>query len=220
MRLLSPIKIVILSILLACAAYVVHGPLASGSTVTVKVPLREILDNVNGWNTSSNQLLSDEIVNGLKLDDYIFRSYTKGPETVSLYIGYYRTAAKVGAAHDPLVCFSGQGWRTGNSTEGTYRLSSMSGLTISYSSMIAERNGEREIIVYWFQANGTTSSSTLRQKLEMVRDRIKGGGEENAFVRITSPVGHGTPEAARQRIHVFIESFYPHFHRYVTGTRS
>ena len=81
--------------------------------------------------------------------------------------------------------------------------------------MIAEHQGERELIVYWFQTNGRTSANTLSQKIDMVRDRLFGNGENSAFVRITSPIGENSPENARKRVFAFIDAFYPAFNGYM-----
>jgi EpsI family protein len=211
----STFRVILLSILLAATAFLVHGRMVAGSAPAPKVPLRQAFERVEGWSGGGNQPLSDQIIDWLKLDDYLFRSFEKGPKTVTLYVGYYRTAGKVGAAHDPLLCFQGQGWGIVERSHGRYTLAGAPGLTLSFSSMIAERQGERELIVYWFQANGRTSANTFSQKIDMVRERLFGQGEDNAFVRISSPIGDGPQESARKRIFDFIEAFYPTFNKYM-----
>jgi EpsI family protein len=155
------------------------------------------------------------VVNMLDLDDYLFRSFKKGEQTVTLYVGYYRRADKVGAAHDPLVCFHGQGWGIVDQSSDHYTLAGEPSLTLSFSSIIAERQGEKEQIVYWFQTNGRSSPNTLSQKIDMVKDRLFGHGEDNAFIRITSPIGNGSPDETRKRIFDFIDAFYPAFRGYI-----
>lgn len=217
MRTLSTKRLMTLSVLLAATAFLVYGPAAKSAAVTTKAPLQAAFERLDGWSGAGSQLLGDNVADALKLDDHIFQSYRNGSGQVTLYVGYYRTAGKVGAAHDPLVCFTGQGWRIGERARGEYPLRGMSGSTISYSTMIAERQGERELIVYWFQTNGATSATTLGQKIDMVRDRFVGAGEDNAFVRISTSLGDEAPEAGRRRIFAFIDSFYPAFRGYVVG---
>jgi len=214
MRTVSPFRVILLSILLAVTAILVHGT-RTGSESAPKVPLRQAFDQVAGWNGVINLLLSDQNVNMLKLDDYLFRRFIHGQHVVTLYVGYYRTAAKVGASHDPLVCFQGQGWKVVERSHGSYPLTIASGLILTYSAMIAERQGERELIVYWFQTNGKTSANTFSQKIDMVSDRLTGHGEDSAFVRITTPIGDSPPATAKKKIFDFIEVFYPAFNRYM-----
>ncbi|NVN91789.1 MAG: EpsI family protein [Desulfuromonadales bacterium] len=210
-----PFRVILLAILLAVTAFLAHIRVASVSLPTPKIPLQQAFDRVEGWSGGGNLMLDDQVVDWLKLDDHLFRRFQEGTQTVTLYIGYYRTAKKVGAAHDPLVCFQGQGWTIVERSQGSYPLTRSSGLMLSYSSMIAERQGERELIVYWFQTNGRTSANTFSQKVDMVRDRLFGHGEDNAFVRITSPIGEGGAVAALKKIFNFIDAFYPSFNKYM-----
>jgi EpsI family protein len=218
MRKVSLVRVITLAILLTAAAITVHGRPAHRGGGDVKPALERAFADIPGWQTGDTFAMGDRIVDALKLDDHLFRSFRKGGEPVTLYIGYYRTAGKVGAAHDPLVCFSGQGWQIGKRASGSFTLTGAKNLTIDYSSMIAERQGERELIVYWFQTNGETSAGTLSQKVAMFRDRLSGNGEENAFVRITAPIEGNSEATARRRIFGFMENFYPAFHRYVVGS--
>lgn len=214
MRTVSPFRVILLSILLAVTAILVHGT-RTGSAPAPKVPLRQAFDQLAGWSSSNNQQLSDQIVEELKLDDYLFRSYMNGQQAVTLYVGYYRTASKVGASHDPLVCFQGQGWKVVERSHGSYPLFTAPGLIITYSAMIAERQGERELIVYWFQTNRRTSANTFSQKIDMVSDRLLDHGEDSAFVRITTPIGDTPPATVKKKIFDFIEVFYPVFNKYM-----
>ena len=155
----------------------------------------------------------------LNLDDYLFQSYMQGGKPVTLYIGYYRSAKKVGAAHDPLVCFQGQGWSLSDRETGNYVLSRNPAMAISYASMIASRPDERVLIVYWFQANGRAVTTTLAQKTAMVVDKLFGNSEDNAFIRISAPIGTESLESVRKRVFDFVEGFYPDFYQYVTNTK-
>jgi hypothetical protein len=49
-------------------------------------------------------------------------------------------------------------------------------------------------------------------------DKLTGKGGDNAFVRISAPIGEETPKAVRKRLIEFIEDFYPGFYQYVTRT--
>jgi EpsI family protein len=216
MRAVSPLRLAILSALLVVAALLVRLPSEKSTAKTVKEPLQQAFANVEGWVVTARFPMEARIVEALMLDDYLFQSFEHGKDFVTLYIGYYRTAKKVGAAHDPLVCFQGQGWQLKNRRRGDYVLTRDPKLNISYSSMIAERQDQRELIVYWFQANGKASANTYSQKSAMFRDRLFGRGEDNAFVRISVPIGDEAPDVASKKIFAFIEDFYPAFYRYVT----
>jgi EpsI family protein len=216
MRAVSLLRLAIISALLVVAALLVRLPSEKCPAKTVKEPLQQAFANVDEWVVKARFPMETRIVEALMLDDYLFQSFEHGKDLVTLYIGYYRTAKKVGAAHDPLVCFQGQGWQLKNRQSGNYIITRDPKLNISYSSMIAERQDQRELIVYWFQANGKASANTYSQKYAMFRDRLFSRGEDNAFVRISVPINDEAPDVAAKKIFAFIEDFYPAFYRYVT----
>ena len=215
MRKVGVAKILLLTILLLLVAFIVNFN-TQNLQRTAKEPLNSALASLPGWNASPNIPMGAKIEEALLLDDYLFRTYQHGDAKVSLYIGYYRSAAKVGAAHDPLVCFTGQGWRIVNRGTGKHPLPGPENITINYATMVAEQQSEKELIIYWFQTNGITSSGTFDQKVQMLWQRLRNvPREENAFVRVSSRIDGNSPEVAKKRIFDFIDTFYPEFYRYV-----
>jgi EpsI family protein len=210
------LRLLLLSALLIVAALLAGNGSGPGAAPPEKKPLRQAFSRFGAWESFKAIPMDAKIVETLNLDDFLYRSYRRDRGNVNLYIGYYRSAKKVGAAHDPLVCFQGQGWEIDSRDSGRYALPNRPDLTIAYSSLLARRQDRREVIVYWFQVNDKTTASTQSQKMAMVLEKIQGKVEDNAFVRLSASVGAGTPEAARARIFAFIEEFYPEFLRYVT----
>lgn len=210
-------RLVVLSIMLLVITGLTHLP-GSKYRSAAKQPLNNVLDTLPGWSASANNSMGAAIEDALHLDDYLFRSYRHGQDQVTLYVGYYRSADKVGAAHDPMVCFTGQGWQPTQRASGSYRIAGPQPYTINYSSMVAERQTEKELVVYWFQTNGATSAGTFGQKVAMAWDRLRGAPEESAFVRLSTNLGNESTEVARKRIFAYIETFYPVFYHYVVGS--
>lgn len=215
MRKVSIPRIILLAVLLLLVAITANLNTRKLQQAS-KEPLNNALASLPGWNATSSVPMGAEIEETLKLDDYLFRTYKRGNEAVTLYIGYYRSAAKVGAAHDPLVCFTGQGWHIVNRGTGKHHLPGPDNFTINYSTMVAEQQSDKELIIYWFQTNGTTSAGTLEQKINMLKQRLRNvPKEENAFVRVSISMKGESPEAAKKSILDFVNTFYPKFYRYV-----
>ena len=211
------LRLALLAVLLLLTAGLSYGISNRAASVAQRQPqLQETFAQVSGWSGFSSVPLSESIVNELMLDDYLFRNYIRGREPINLYVGYYNSARKVGSAHDPLVCFQGQGWRIASREKGHHQLAGDPERQIAYAALVVERERHQELVIYWFQADGTTSDNTFRQKLSMVWQRLSGGSENNAFVRINSPIGDESPELVKQRIFDFIDAFYPRFHAYIT----
>lgn len=179
------------------------------------IPLTQALSSLEGWTAGDHVPLDSKTIAALELDDYVNQSYFNGNERVFLYIGYYLTASKVGAAHDPLVCFSGQGWVVKDRQKGKLLLTGNPADSIFYTTMTVERGGERQVMVYWFQSYDQASPDTFSQKITSLWKRFANQAQDNAIVRISIPVGEKSLSESRQTALAFAQSFYPLFLNYV-----
>jgi len=209
-------KIIVLALLFGLASIFIYSAPPSRGVKKDK-PLSQALLNIEGWHSSGVVPLEQEIVKVLGLDEYANQSYSNGRETVFLYIGYYLTKKKLGAAHDPLVCFPGGGWVASEIKEGSLIVSPEVNGSISFSTMTVERGLRKEFILYWFQSYDRTASNTFNQKIISLRQRTLRRREDNAFVRISIPVGDKSLDECREILTQFIKSFYPLFLNYVKG---
>ena len=174
--------------------------------------LTQVLSDLKGWHSDGLMELDPAIVKSLDLDDYVNQNFSNGSENVALYIGYYLTSKKVGAAHSPLVCFPGQGWVLSDGENKSLKIGEEK---INYSKMVASIGSRKDILIYWFQAFDRTSPETFLQKLNTIWSKFRIGRTDNAFVRVTVPIhDNATKEAFNAGIK-FIETFYPLFLEYV-----
>jgi len=178
-------------------------------------PLSQALLDIEGWKSNGVIALEKEIVKALELDEYANQSYSNGSERIFLYIGYYFSKKKLGAAHDPLVCFPGQGWVASKIRKGDLKVSPEANGSVSYSAMIVEQGLKKEFILYWYQAYDRTASNTFYQKIIAFRQKVFHQPEDNAFVRISIPVEGRSLDECREIVFKFIKSFYPVFLGYV-----
>ena len=206
--------IVLVACFLATAILVYLKPESKASIKSSQ--LIDTLSGIKGWQNRGFIPFDNKIIETLKLDDYVNLRYSDGKDIVSLYVGYYLSTKKVGAAHDPTVCFPGQGWILSEKSTGTLELATDPGTAIAYSMMIAELEQQKELLVYWFQSYDQTMSGTFGQKLSLFWKKLLGQGEDNAFVRITVPIGDQPIEEYRDTAFRFIQAFYPVFLEFVT----
>ena len=207
-------KVIILIICFALtSAFIYWQP--SSKAVQKNIPLSQALSDIKGWKSDGSTPLDPRIVESLELDDYVNQTYSNGNNTVSLYIGYYLTTKKVGAAHDPLVCFPGQGWVLSNIKNEKLNLNPEPGGEVSYSTMLAQKSTEKALIIYWFQSSDKTNPDTLSQKIASLWKKISGQGEDNAFVRVSVPIESKSKQEAFFAGTNFIKAFYPVFLKYI-----
>ena len=179
--------------------------------------LNHALADVKGWKSAGAIPLDPRIVAELELDDYLNQYLTNGKDSVTLYIGYYHTSKKVGAAHSPLVCFPGQGWQL---QDFVRRSESIEGHTVNLMHIVAFTPQNKELLIFWFQAFDRTSPSEFTQKLNTLWSKFVNRRVDNAFVRVTVPMGKRSAEEAYEIGLSFIKSFYPRFLTHVQENAS
>lgn len=179
------------------------------------IPLSQAFRDVAGWPGGASLPMDEKIAADLRVDDYLYRNYESGDEGISLYIGYYQSATKVGAAHDPLVCFKGQGWRIKDRQKGHHQVAGTD-FNIDYATMLVERGNQKMMILYWFQADKAALNNSFSQKLKMIWQRLSKGRENNAFVRISTAIKDAGPQAAKRMMLEFVDRFYPQFRMYIS----
>lgn len=208
---MKPYKIIILIICFALTSIFIYRQ-PSSKAVNKQVPLSQALANIKGWTMNGYTPLDPKIVKALELDDYVNNSYSNGNEVISLYIGYYLSTKKVGAAHSPLVCFPGQGWVFSNVED---KFLTIGERNLHFMSMVITKGQEKELVLYWYQAFDKTSSGTFSQKIYVLLAKFLHAREDNAFVRVSVPVHNRDVEKAFSKGISFINSFYPTFLEYV-----
>ena len=206
-------RLIYVVLCLAIAAFFIYfRPLAE--THDIKTPLSKAFSSVDGWKTIGDANMQQGIVDALELDDYLFRSYTNEQSVVSLYIGYYRSASKVGAAHSPLVCFPGQGWGISIPQKIVFV---QEGETVNMEKLLVSKGRQRELLLYWFQSYDMTSSGTFWQKVQNFWARLNSNPADNAFVRVSVSIEGESVDAAYKTATDFIGDFYPRFLGYITS---
>lgn len=167
-----------------------------------------------GWTLNAEASFNSIITQALALDDYVNLIYSKNGRNITLYVGYYGSLTKVGAAHSPLVCVPGQGWAIINTDSVIF---SVGDKKIDAHAIQAEKNGQKRLIVYWYQVYDKTFSGTLKQKLYGFFAKTFYGNEKNAFVQITSAINTDAEENTFELTRDFLNHFYPRFFLFMTS---
>jgi len=182
------------------------------------INLNNVVSEIDGWSIVRQIALPEKIVKSLNLDEYINQVYSNKYTNVSLYIGYYYTSKKIGAAHSPLVCYPGQGWIVSKEEK---RKIGVGDDSINLSSIIISKGNEKNLVLYWFQAFDKTFPGTFLQKIYAFFARFLYHREDNAFVRISIPIiNRQSKGKALSTGQEFREAFYPRFLEYVIESRS
>ncbi len=208
-------QLLIFIILLSVACFFVYRGV-DREEVNKSVGLSKYLSQVKGYSFLATDRLDDNIVSVLELDDYANNRYSINGQSVALYIGYYFSLDKVSAAHDPLVCFPGQGWKVDVPTEDVLQLETG---VVKYREFVARQGGQQVLIMYWFQAGRQTSPSVYKNKINSAVNLVTTQMQEHAFVRVSVPLVNVDQEEAKVIGLEFIKGFYPVFLDYIKDNR-
>jgi EpsI family protein len=66
---------------------------------------------------------------------------------------------------------------------------------------VVSKSGDRELVLYWFQAHGRAVASEYWAKYYLVSDSVRMNRSDGGLVRLLTPMLHGeSPDAAQARL--------------------
>jgi EpsI family protein len=178
-------KIILLSLVFVCVAFFVslvdYSPQGTGRANPKIINLP-----VSGW--LCKPITSPQaVLDTLETDCTVFADYYQDDKgTVNLYVGYYNTVEKSKMSHAPQVCFTAQGWVMQKNDKVKILLG---GEEKTVNRLLLERNGEKTLVYYWYQAGKDVYADLFRLKVALLLKKVshpKGFSEDNAFVRVST----------------------------------
>lgn len=139
--------------------------------------------------------MDEEVFNILGVEDYIMANFSKGRgQGVNLYVGFYQSQSKGDLIHSPKNCMPGAGWNIVQSSAIPINLPK-SGKTIKTARLLLNKDGQKQVVYYWFQSRGRIISSEYMQKVWLVVDSVTKNRTDGSFVRLIAPVIKNETEA-------------------------
>ena len=160
--------------------------------------LRGVPAEFGPWK-GTDSAFEDAVVEELSADDLLIRRYVDGKKSVWLCLVYHQNRRY--GSHDPLLCYTSQGYRVTNPGRAVVDDSTAAGLTVN--TCVAERPGDRRVVWYWWTTQGlsTADPNAFRSRMAFV------GALENrswgTFVRVESVVHEDGEAAATERVREF-----------------
>lgn len=189
--------------------------LSHGEQTPLKRPFAELpLIVADRWH-GKELGLEQNILNVLKLDDYMMRAYKddrSNPALVWLYIGYYQSQRTGATYHSPRNCLPGAGWQFVETEQVTIPV--QEGSKININKVLIEKGLDKQVILYWYHDRGRVIASEYWAKSYMVWDAITQNRTDGALVRISLPVTT-TPEDAYRVGLAFLQDLWPLLQAYM-----
>ena len=187
-------------------AYVLLHTMSHGEPVILHQPLRNLPYTMGNWK-GQEQPLPELIVQAVGVSDYTNRVYVQPADPpVQVYVGYYASQRTGDTMHSPKNCLPGAGWDPISAGYATIPLTTSRQIVVN--DYIIQKDLNKEMVLYWYQARGRVFASEYAGKFWMVTDAISRNRTDGALVRLVTPMNDGEAKA-RMRLISFAQSLFP-----------
>ncbi len=184
---------------------------------------REIIKHVSSfpyqigaW-TGSDIPISQQELDILGPGEYLERDYenTSQPEpSINLYIPFFPTQKAGDTIHSPDHCLLGAGWFP--LSRERIQLRRPDGSSVPVNRYVVSKMGERQLVLYWFQAHGRVVASEWAAKYYLISDSIRMNRSDGGMVRLMTPMLEGeSADAAQARMMKLGSQLLPLLDRYI-----
>ena len=167
-------------------------------SVPAVAPSRQLFSafpqQLQDWRMTGESRAEDDVEDVLKADDYVLRRYQDSAgEVADLFVAYYKVQKAGESMHSPKNCLPGSGWAP--VVNDTVVLSkSPQGKDLRINRYVIEKDGERALVLYWYQAGRRVIASEYWGKIYLVWDAMRTGRRDGGIVRIMVPLSQGQSE--------------------------
>jgi EpsI family protein len=188
--------------ILALAAAVTYWARLKPVKVLFTADLQAFPTTIGSWTGRGDRV--DKTLRGfLNADEVLSRTYlsSDGYRSMGVWV-VYRKYGRRDFAHRPEMCYPASGWEI---VGRGYTTVPYGGKQVRAVKVFAEKDGEKELIVYWFASGARTEANFAKQQLWMALDRLRTQKYGWAFIRLNCPVTD-TEEAAMASVRGFMSS--------------
>ena len=194
-------------VVVCAAAIIVHSVAHRIEFIPERTRFAAFPDHIGEWQGRTSQL-DDATAKALGLDDYILSDYRKpGGAPVNLYVAYYTSQRNGYSPHSPLVCLPGDGWLITDSKRISY---DGVGNALPINRVIIDKNGQKELVYYWFDERGRNIASEYWAKWYLLADAITKNRTDGALIRLITAIAPGESQGdADRRLQSFMRAVVP-----------
>jgi EpsI family protein len=179
-----------------------------GEAVPIHKPLDAFPLLVGDWQGQQGVVFEGEVLNILKVRDYLMRRYIDpSGRSLWLYIGYWDAQRKGAQMHSPKHCLPGGGWAPLEATRVPIPLSASRG-AIEVNRYLIQKDHYQQLVLYWYQSRGQVMASEIDAKLQLIKNAVFHNRTDGALIRITSPISGSVQETFEQQIR-YVQAMFP-----------
>ena len=206
------IRAILVPVFLFSQAFLVHW--VAGREHPPAMPdLARFPDRFAGWSKQHEDPISPDVSVALHADGLLSRTYDDGAgKQAGLFVAWFQSQ-RGGASqpHSPQVCLPGSGWIP----QVTDRVAvNTSAGEIQVNRYIVAFQGQRAVVLYWYQTPHRVIAGEWAAKLWLVHDALGEARTDTSLVRITVWSGQDDRIATNSAIS-FARDLYPLLREYL-----
>ncbi len=156
---------------------------------------------IDGW-TGTDSVLDQQTLDVLGPGDFLVRDYENASQPqpwIDLYIAYFPSQKAGDTIHSPNHCLPGAGWVP--TSREVVQIARPDGSSFPVNRYVVAKTGERQLVLYWFQAHGRAVANEYWAKCYLVSDSIRMNRSDGGLVRLMTPMLDGeSRDAAQTRV--------------------
>jgi EpsI family protein len=181
-----------------------------------RAALGSLPSQIDGW-TGTDSVLDQQTLDILGPGEFLMRDYENASRPqpwINLYIAYFPTQKAGDTIHSPNHCLPGAGWVP--TSREMVQITRPDGTSFPVNRYVVSKSGERQLVLYWFQAHGRAVASEYWAKYYLVSDSVRMNRSDGGLVRLMTPMfGGESPTAAEARIMKLGSQLIPLLDRYI-----
>lgn len=189
---------------------------SSNEIVPAREPLASLPNQIGPW-IGQDLSIDQQTLDILGAGEFIHRVFENPNQPqpwVDLLIAYFPSQKAGDTIHSPNHCLQGAGWIP--IQRAVIQLPRPDGKTFPANRFVTSKAGERELVIYWFQAHDREVANEYLSKYYLIKDSIQMRRSDGALVRLITPMFEKeSPDAAQARLLSLGNQMIPQLNRYI-----
>jgi EpsI family protein len=211
----ATLRFLVVAVLMGGTAYLMQAR-SDSEVFPPREPLTSLPHQFGSWD-GQDLVIDQGTLDVLGAGEFLHRSFqepTVPAAWVDLLIAYFPSQRAGDTIHSPDHCLQGEGWVPVR--RDVIQLPRSDGSTFPANRYVTSKAGERELVIYWFQAHDREVANEYVSKYYLVADSIRLNRSDGALVRLITPMApQETPDAAQARILSLGSQLIPQLDRYI-----
>ncbi len=211
----ASLRFVVVALMMGAAALLLQAR-SSNEVLPQREPLTSLPDHFGPW-VSQDLVIDQQTLDILGAGEFLHRNFENPAQPqpwIDLLIAYFPSQKAGDTIHSPNHCLQGEGWVP--IQRDVIQLSRPDGSLFPANRFVTSKGGDRELVIYWYQAHDRAVANEYWSKYYLVTDSIRMNRSDGALIRLITPMYRKeSPAAAEARLLDLGSQIVPLLNRYI-----